>query len=187
MIKYAGIGPRVISDTTRLNMITIGSKLATLGRILRSGGAPGSDDAFEKGCIWENGRKEIYLPWNGFEGRFYNSSSGYYGINYDLKSKLDELVNTFYPRRKISQGIEKMMMRNCHQVMGYYLNSPIKFIITNAVDLKLDSLGKIKDCKGGTGMAVRLSYYLGIPIYSLSVPEHFDLLEKILNIKLIKE
>lgn len=185
-IYYAGIGPRAIDKITESNFILIGERLAQMGRILRSGAAPGSDNAFEIGCIRANGRKEVYLPWNGFEGRKTEPECGYMSINYDLKDELDRLVSTFHPKQDLSQGIKKMMMRNCHQVLGYYLKTLIKFVITSAKDLKFDTNNKICNCKGGTGFAVRLAHSLHIPIYSLNVPEHFTMIENYLNIKLNK-
>jgi len=41
------------------------TRLELLGYTLRSGGANGADTAFEEGCC----RKELYLPWPGFNGR----------------------------------------------------------------------------------------------------------------------
>ena len=49
-------------------MRVIARELATRGWLLRSGGSPGADSAFEQGCDEGHGRKEIFLPWQGFNG-----------------------------------------------------------------------------------------------------------------------
>jgi hypothetical protein len=67
-IYFAGIGSR----ETPIDVLDIMQKLSIVfakkGWILRSGHAPGADQAFEKGCDKVNGPKEIYIPWKGFEG-----------------------------------------------------------------------------------------------------------------------
>lgn len=69
---YTGIGSREAPEHI-LNYISVAaSHMANNNFILRSGGASGSDSAFEFGCDKVNGKKEIYLPWKNFrikEGR----------------------------------------------------------------------------------------------------------------------
>lgn len=63
MFCYAGIGSR---ETPKefLDLFTrVAKYLSTKNCVLRSGGAKGSDKAFELGAT----KKEIYLPWRGFE------------------------------------------------------------------------------------------------------------------------
>ena len=56
---YTGIGSRNIPDTYFNLIIAIAEYMAKQGYILRSGGADGSDNAFEIGCDRANGKKEI--------------------------------------------------------------------------------------------------------------------------------
>lgn len=49
-------------------MAAAGERLAQLGWVLRSGGAVGADQAFERGCYRAGWRKAIVLPWPGFDG-----------------------------------------------------------------------------------------------------------------------
>ena len=63
---YTGIGSRNIPDTYFNLIVVIAEYMAKQGYILRSGGADGSDTAFEIGCDKVNGKKEIYLPWKSF-------------------------------------------------------------------------------------------------------------------------
>ena len=64
---YAGIGSRETPIEIQKLFINVGRYLAKKKLILRSGGANGADQAFEKGCDLVSSKKEIYLPWAGFE------------------------------------------------------------------------------------------------------------------------
>ena len=66
---YAGIGSHETPLLILNEMTAIGRELARLNFTLRSGGAKGADQAFEEGCDEFNGKKEIFVPWDGFEGR----------------------------------------------------------------------------------------------------------------------
>jgi predicted Rossmann fold nucleotide-binding protein DprA/Smf involved in DNA uptake len=61
---YAGIGSRRTPSEILELMKEIGSKLEIEGWLLRSGGAPGADQAFEAG-ISKDEAKQIWLPWQG--------------------------------------------------------------------------------------------------------------------------
>ena len=64
---YTGVGSREISDEEYSLLSEIGKKMASLGYILRSGGAEGSDRAFQEGaCSVSQKLTEIWLPWEGF-------------------------------------------------------------------------------------------------------------------------
>ena len=63
---YTGIGSRDTPKKYLRYMELAATYLAENGLILRSGGADGADTAFEKGCDFVNGKKEIFLPWQNF-------------------------------------------------------------------------------------------------------------------------
>ena len=99
---YTGVGSRE-APTAKLSFIT---QLAEQGWILRSGGPPGSDSAFETGCHDAHGLKEIYLPWKGFNGysspRFLNVPyAGAADQNVDAATRRAiEFAVRFHPLRK---------------------------------------------------------------------------------------
>ena len=64
---YAGIGSRKTPPSILRIMEHWADTLARDGWVLRSGGAPGADSAFERGAL--AGTTQIFLPWPGFEGR----------------------------------------------------------------------------------------------------------------------
>ena len=63
---YTGIGSRDTPIEILDSMYAMAQFMAAEGHLLRSGGARGSDVAFEKGCIAGDGAMEIYLPHRGF-------------------------------------------------------------------------------------------------------------------------
>lgn len=67
MIKYAGIGSRETPPEV-IDVMKDFAYAVAHEAILRSGGAPGADTAFEYGAKFAGGQREIYLPWSGFNG-----------------------------------------------------------------------------------------------------------------------
>ena len=145
MLYYAGIGAR---ETPKefLDLFTkVAEYLSRKGCILRSGGANGSDKAFELGAI----NKEIYLPWRGFEG---NDS------NLIVKDEMAfEIAEKYHPRwAYLSNGTKKLQARNSHQILGNDLKSPSDFVICWTKGGK---------GSGGTGQAIRIAKDYNIPVF----------------------
>lgn len=120
---YTGVGSRKTPEDVLDLMREIGYLMwADLGLVLRSGGANGADSAFEEGCDDAGGKKEIYLPWEGFNGH----TSPLYGVN-EAALTLASAVhpawhNCSYPARKLHA-------RNCYQVLGGDLKTPSSVLI----------------------------------------------------------
>lgn len=189
---YAGVGPRDIGIHQGDRAKIVAKQMAALGFILNTGGAIGMDDSFEKGCKLVNGRRQIFIPWDGFEQRLRNvviqkyhiDNIHVFGYDENLLETLTELVFKHHPAANdLSPGMFKLMMRNCHQVLGRDLKTPVECTLTDARALKFDNDNNICDCRGGTGFAVRLSYANGIPVYNLSTERHRRLLTEKYNIR----
>lgn len=149
MNHYAGIGSRKTPDDILMLFEKLGIYLAEKNFILISGHAPGADKAFENGCDKVNGEKEIYLPWNNFEG----SKSSL--IVSDIRAF--EIAEAHHPYwHNLKQGAKKLQARNSHQVLGKDLNTPSIFIICWTKNGKGE---------GGTGQAIRLGKHYSIPIF----------------------
>lgn len=146
---YAGIGARKTPKEIQDLFANVGKYLANERFVLRSGGAKGADQAFEKGCDLAKGKKEIYLPWRGFEGS--NSPL----IVKDKKAF--EIAEKFHPYwHNLSEGAKKLQARNSHQILGLDLNTPSKFVICWTEGGK---------GLGGTGQALRVAKHYKIPIF----------------------
>jgi hypothetical protein len=155
MKVYAGIGSRKTPKKILEQMRNISSFLAKEGYILRSGGADGADSAFEDGCDLVLGQKEIYLPWNGFNG---NSSSRYH-----ISEAALEMASEIHPAwDSLSQGAKKLHARNCYQILGGDLNCPCNFVVCwtdGGIAL------------GGTRTAIILAQKHNIPVINLAIEE----------------
>ncbi len=151
MFYYAGIGSRKTPEVILKRFENIASLLAQKGGILRSGAADGADNAFEKGCDKEpNSKKEIYLPWKGFNG----SESKLYTITPEAML----IAQKFHPYwDNLSNGAKKLHARNSYQVLGYDLKTLSNFVVCWTEG------GKIT---GGTGQALRIAKAYSIPVFN---------------------
>jgi hypothetical protein len=70
-----------------------------------------------------------------------------------------DMAKQFHPAwNRCSPGARKLHARNCFQVMGRDLNSPVDFIIC----WTRGGLGG-----GGTGQALRIAKHYNIPVFDL--------------------
>lgn len=155
MKTYAGIGSRETPSTIITLMSLMARHLAQNGYTLRSGAAQGADTAFEVGCDYVSGPKEIYLPWMKFQ---------------DSNSKLVldseeafEIAEKFHPYwHNLSNGARRLQARNSHQILGLDLKSPCDFVICYT---------KKGKAAGGTGQAIRIANAHGIQVFDCGLYE----------------
>ena len=166
MKYYAGIGSR----TTPLPIIKLMDDAALFlghkGWVLRSGGAEGADSAFERGA--KKFEKEIYLPWEYFN----NNTSDLFAKNLPNLFKAREIASNYHPSwDRLSGVVKNLMARNCYQILGKTLDTPVDLVICYC---------KVKngEWQGGTGQALRHASDLNIPIINLFLDESRLKLEK---------
>jgi hypothetical protein len=153
MKYYTGIGSRETPVKYQEIMRQIANRLAIKGYVLRSGGADGADTAFENGA---GSSKEIYIPWNGFRGKYIKDG-------YIVPPLNTSYVNDYHPApHKLTKHGILLMSRNAYQVLGADLCSPSEFVICWTKDGK---------ASGGTGQAIRLAIANNIPVYNLKNEE----------------
>lgn len=157
---YAGIGSRRTPIGILSLMEIMATRLAEQGHILRSGGAPGADQAFEKGCDIADGRKEIFIPWNGFQNR---NARTEVGVLAGVDPRALELAAEIHPNwSACSDAARKLHARNCYQILGVNLDTPVSDVVCWTPGGKGG---------GGTGQALRLARKLEIPIWDLGDQE----------------
>jgi len=150
----AGIGSRETPFGIMEQMMEVGNWCRQRQVYLRSGHAPGADQAFEKGaqeyCI-------AYLPWLSFEVESFNGMT-----HYKVPSDWDLLIHhakQYHPYwKKLSQGAQKLMARNSAQVLGLTLKSPVKAVVCWTRD---------GGASGGTGQAIRIANANQIPVLNM--------------------
>lgn len=167
---YAGIGSRKTPQDIMVLEAQIATKLDSLGFILRSGGAEGSDKAFERGStnylsyrvdyyvvvVNNTPTKLPYSEWASNEARVIAASV------HPAWSKCDE-----YAR--------KLHTRNVFQILGLQLNNPVEFVICWTPEGEItESDFSIRT--GGTATALRLAFQHDIPVYNLAYKPHYELL-----------
>ena len=181
---YAGIGSRKISDETYQTLQLIGCCMTLVGYRLNTGGAKGSDSAFESGAIvahrllqqYESSPLTLadlmhcYLPWPGFNNRPRNHPAYIFG-NF---KKAEQISRTHHPAwDNLTPVIRSLMNRNACQVLGTDLNEPVKMVITYTPD-GVVSGDKTTQHTGGTGQAIRLASTYGIQVFNIQRVEHLD-------------
>lgn len=153
---YAGIGSRNTPEYVLEQMCLIGQQLADKW-ILRSGHADGADTAFEMGCIHNHGKKEIFIPWFGFNGAPNNEEY----IRPKATQELADFASNFHPAwSSCSDTVKLMHMRNCCQILGRHGDAPVDMVICWTKEGKRG---------GGTGQALRIAEHFYIPIFDLAV------------------
>jgi hypothetical protein len=113
-VFYAGIGSRQTPASVCRQMTAIAQQLASLGWVLRSGGAVGADVAFEEGAE----EKEIYR-------------------GSDATDEALRLAARLHPAwDRCSDHARRLLARNALQVLGRDLLTPSKMVICWTVDGK---------------------------------------------------
>lgn len=79
----------------------------------------------------------------------------------------DTIDTKKYPKLK---EVFEFMTRNVFQIYGIGLDKKTELVICCSTP-KAKVEGKISDVEGGTGMAVRIAYDKGIPVYNIRDPE----------------
>lgn len=135
-------------------MSRIGRELAGRGWLLRSGGSPGADCAFERGCDRAHGRKEIYLPWPAFNG----SDSPLFETP-DEALRIALRIHPGLSRR--TWQVKKLRARNVCQILGPSLSDPSGLVIAWTENGRQS---------GGSATVLRIAAERGIPVLNLAEP-----------------
>lgn len=137
---YAGIGSRETPRETLEKMAEIATYLEKHKWVLRSGGAKGADQAFEAGL--RNAKNaQIFYPQD------------------KIPLWTNVFTDMFHPApNRLGDFARKLMNRNAMQILGADGNSPVKMVICWTKDGK---------ASGGTGQAIRIAEYFGIPVFNL--------------------
>ena len=154
---YTGVGSR----KTPLDILNLMTRIAThldgLGKVLRSGGAKGADDAFLQGTSLP---AQLYLPYQGFNGH-----QGIVIEDQEILLKATEIAARIHGDwAGCDDFARKTHRRSVFQILGGDLKTPSEFLIFWAAT---DRNGNIE---GGTrtAVAVALAQEHSIPSYNLA-------------------
>ena len=175
---YCGIGARKTPGNILHAMVQVGKYMYDTGHTLRSGGAQGADRAFEIGADRQFGLhtneargeyvpdlKEIYLPVQGFNG----SSSPFFTVSQEAM----DVAALFHPAwDRLSPFSKKLMGRNTYQMLGANLKTKTDLVFCWTPKGEM---------VGGTGQALRMAAYYGIPVFNLGSASLGTMNERILD------
>lgn len=163
MKVYAGIGSRETPPDVLALMKELGDHLACGGWTLRTGLAPGADQAFALGHMVSMSGilPELYLPWASFEESFLRGWS----VEARLRSPQREafsVAKEHHPAwASLSNGARCLHARNVHQIVGPDVSAPLlsRFVICWTPGAQGG---------GGTGQAIRLARFFDVPVFDLA-------------------
>ena len=158
-IYYTGIGSRETPPKVIETMRSLASEFSRMGFVLRSGAAEGADSAFEAGCNIVSGKKEIWVPWVGFQGN--KTGKLPTGIHFELASKIHPAWEY------LSRGVKALHARNTGQVLGVDLATASSFVLCYTKD-KAETAEQVSKRTGGTGTAIKLASLRNIPVFNLA-------------------
>ena len=91
--------------------------------------------------------------------------------NKDLISETERIASEVHPAwDRCNEWARGMHSRNCHQILGYDLQSPVDAVVCWTPD------GKIQ---GGTATAIRISMKYDIPVFNLGTKDKESVLQSI--------
>lgn len=159
MRYYAGIGSRKTPPWVCELMTDIARRMEERGWHLRSGAAEGADTAFAVGTSPEN--RTIYVPWEGYRCDRRNLPVVVAEKMPNWRQALAMAQDHHPAWHRCSQGARALLARNCYQILGDDLNTPVECVIA--------CTGKAWGSSGGTEQALRVAGSLR------PVPFMFDL------------
>lgn len=186
----AGIGSRNVPKEIFRLQVSLGCMMSLLGKTWNSGGAAGSDEAYELGADlayqWfpekvnalEADRKAIFLPWHGFRGR---QANGEGVIVPKRKGAAEELARVAHPAwDNLSNAMKNLMSRNMYQILGRDLDSLVEAVYCYTKD-GAQHAGETSRNTGGTGQAIRTASKYSVPVFNLGREESREKIRALLG------
>jgi hypothetical protein len=178
---YAGIGSRRTPRGVLGLIVAVARRLAVEGWTLRTGGAPGADQAFHAGVSAAGGAIELYLPWPTFQADAL-AALGTAAIRLDRPAPAAyEIAAGQYPNwPALSAAARHLHARNAHQILGPNLQpvDAVRFVLCWTANAS--TTGRQRD-SGGTGQALRIAAAHGVEIFNLARPDHQRRVRSLLN------
>jgi O-acetyl-ADP-ribose deacetylase (regulator of RNase III) len=193
---YAGIGSRKLNKQRSKILITFAFVRALNGWKVASGGADGSDTAFEVGARLAyrllnkinpeqypknnyNIVQKIYIPWNNFNGR---KNSEYGGYSSKISPAEYELAIKYHPSGEgMKDSIKNLMARNVLQILGEVQNesrTPVNEVICYTPD---GAETKTTYKTGGTGQSIRIANDNNIAVHNLGSDNGLAYIEEVIS------
>lgn len=171
--SYAGVGSRkalTIAPYIEAEMTYIARQLELRKYMLRSGGAPGPDQWFERG-VQNPDNKQIFLAKKGMFG----NDSPLYGVC----NRAMEIAEEIHPSwSSLSPLAKNLHARNVYQILGQNLDDPVEFVVCWTKDGK---------AVGGTRTAIMLAKRFDVPILNLGTVKNGKYIDAFENFMIFHE
>lgn len=183
MFHWTGVGSRETPPEIVELMGRIAMGLTKVGGVLRSGGAKGADSAFEAG-VPDPSKKEIYLPYAGFQG----NRSKLYGNPTPESVEWARKAHPYFDRMKPDSFAYQAHARNAHQVLGQDCKTKAAFVVCWTPDgaERADQSHSI-DVTGGTRTAIVIAELNGVPVFNLARPDALHRLQTYVKERVLLE
>lgn len=160
---FSGIGSRKTPQVILKHMTYICQQLYPT-HTCRSGGAVGADSACEAGA---GDHKQIFLPYDGFNGRHIDDVY-FLNLTGEIEKQARKMAEYYHPAwSRCSFDAKRFHTRNVAQVLGPDLKTPVEFVLCYTERGLL---------KGGTATALRIAKDHDIPIFNLGKYSASDVL-----------
>jgi hypothetical protein len=159
-------------------MTEIAKKLCPKEMILRSGGAMGADQAFERGVdYWYKfmQKNKTSIPKEIFYAGDVDKA-GVMGLQ-----AMNEAEKYHVVWSRLGSFVKKLHARNVFQILGMDLKTPVSFVICWTPDGCIHHQNRTI-YTGGTGTAISVASMHKIPVFNLARPEHLARIRKGLEI-----
>lgn len=161
MQHYTLVGSRETSQEGLEVLARLVHEMAKNFCVGRSGGADGADSVLEHVLRYSTGLKEVYLPWDKFNGRVADGVEYMNASRFSNYTQAMEIAKATHPAwERCSQGAQKLHARNVYQVLGKDLESPSLILICWAQPTGTG-------VKGGTNTAVQLAKRNDVPVLNV--------------------
>jgi len=171
-MTYAGIGSRQTPADVLAKMTEAAEYLEGLGYTLRSGGAIGADQAFEKGV---KSKKEVFLGTDKTGEREKKIAREIHPNPQALDNSKSKATG-----KPIADFMWNLMGRNTNQIFGENLDTPVDFVLAWTQD-GLTDYRKRSIQSGGTGQAIDMASRKGIPVINMFSPDWREQLDQVLT------
>lgn len=172
-IRYAGIGPRDITEPVANVLTVIAQGLCDSNCWLHSGWGRGSDQAFAAGSAIN--RQTQFIPWESFNdaNKIPQENLGEHDpfmvVNHSEQSM--RLASQYHPYwNRMHQNTKLLMSRNVFILLGADLQTPVDFVVF------WQSLEDDQSVTSGTNHTRRMAQSFGIPLFNMRVPADQDAL-----------
>lgn len=168
-MPYVATGNKDAPPDIQEQMRQAALELEKLGYTMRCGGMDGMEDFIEKTVS----RKEIHLPWKGFNDK---DSKFTFTPNAakELASKLQPGFEGLKP------VIQTFLAKNVRMIMGKDLKSPAMFMIVWTED-GAETLQEKTVKTGNSGHAIAVACTVRIPVFNFGKPGAYDRLKRYLG------